>query len=56
MHAYQAVLYVSQTSVKYFLKRKRIVSLRASTRIIKNAEDEIRKDHFSKDLSGHNTQ
>ena len=36
MHSYQAVLYVSQTSVKYFLKRKRIVSLRASTRIIKD--------------------
>ena len=33
---YQAVLYVSDTSIKYLLKRKRIVFLRASTRIIKD--------------------
>ena len=32
----QAVLYVRHTSIKYFLKRKRIVSLRASARIIKD--------------------
>ena len=36
MHAYQAVWYVRHTSIKYFLKRKRIVSLRGSTRIIKD--------------------
>ena len=48
MYTYQAVLYVSHTSIKYFLKRKRIVSLRASTRIIKYAEGEIRKITFSK--------
>ena len=36
MHTYQAVLYVSDTSIKYLLKRKRIVFLRASTRIIKD--------------------
>ena len=36
MHTYQAILYVSHTSIQYLLKRKRIVFLRASTRIIKD--------------------
>ena len=36
MHTYQGVLYVSHTSIKSLLKRKRIVFLRASTRIIKD--------------------
>ena len=36
MHTYQAVLYVSHTSMKYLLKRERIVFSRVSTRIIKD--------------------
>ena len=36
MHTYQAVLYVSHTSIQNLLKRERIVFSRVSTRIIKD--------------------